>query len=106
MTAAWPMFISPRVRTEDRSTSGGGSMMAGCGPCGVALLKSARRSGGGATTEFETFGAMRVMLEAKTTGGGAMASCGRRDESWSDQLTRFGKATSPFSLTFGGATIV
>jgi hypothetical protein len=100
------MFIVPRVRTEDRSTSGGGSMIAGCGPCGVAFLKAVGRSGGGATTEFETSGAMRVMLEAKTTGGGAMASWGRCDESSSDQLRMFGNATSRFSLTTGAATIV
>jgi hypothetical protein len=100
------MFIVPRVRTEDRSTSGGGSMMAGCGPCGAVFLKAARRSGGGATTEFVTFGEIRLRPEAKTTGGGAMASWGRCDESSSDQLRMFGNATSRFSLTTGAATIV
>lgn len=105
------MFMAPAVRTEELAKSGGGSMMAGCGPCGAVLPKAAPRSGGGATTEFVTFGAMRVRLEARTTGGGAMASCGRRDESGPDQLslnqaTIFGNATSRFSLTEGGATMV
>jgi len=98
------MFSAPRVRTEDRSTSGGGSMMAGCGPCGAVFLKAARRSGGGATTEFVTFGEIRLRPEAKTTGGGAMASCGRGESS--DHATMFGKAISRLSLTTGAATIV
>ena len=44
------MFMAPAVRTEEFATSGGGSMMAGCGPCGAVLLSAAPRSGGGATT--------------------------------------------------------
>lgn len=101
MTEVCAMFRSPRGRAGVLSTLGGGSMTEGCEAWKALPGEDVWTSGGGATTEFSSCGRMREMLEAGTSGAGAIGSCG-----FSDQATIFGKGTSRFSLMLGGVTMV
>lgn len=126
-TLLGPIFISPSRRAEEASTEGGGAIRSGWSPAMVACALDARTSGGGATTEvcrvgegrrgcsraasgggvtteFSGTGAMRRISAAGTSGMSGIASFGFCCRS--DQATILGIATSRFSFTLGGATIV
>ena len=60
-------------------------------------------SGGGVTTEFSAFGAIREISAAGVSGGAEISS---RGFFTSDHATMLGRARSRFSLIFGGVTIV
>ena len=127
ITLLGAMLISPSRRVDELSTAGGGAIKSGCRPGTAACVLPVCTSGGGATTELcrfgearrrsrrsasgagmttelSTVGVKRRISAAGTRGESGMASCGfcRRFA----QATTLGIATSCFSLTLGGATMV
>ena len=120
------MFRSPSGRVDALSTLGGGATTADCGAWNAAAFE-AFTSGGGATTEFCRAGELRRCVRWAASGGGAttdVSICGasrvisaagvngtagmasRGFSGLSDHATMLGRATSRFSLTLGGVTMV
>jgi hypothetical protein len=124
MTELGAMFRFPSDRAAGSRTSLGGATSAGCRP---AIALDARKSVGGAATEFcrvgelrrcenceasvggvatasASFGVSRVISAAGVNGAGGIASRGFC--ALSDHATIFGRETSRFNFTFGGVTTV
>ena len=126
ITTLRPIFSSPIGRVDAVSTLGAGAIIVGCGPPNTAafnertsgggattepcsVVRSRRfvrgsASGGGATTERSIWGVIRLISAARVSRAGGISS--RGFSFLSDQATMLGSATSCFSFTLGGATMV